>query len=161
MKIRTMENKVHMATYTALGANPSPLAWGEIFSALQQGTVDGQENPLAIILTAKVYEVQHYISMIDLFYSPCVLMINEDIYNGFTAEQKEAFDKAAAEGRDAERAISKEIGDSAREEMEKLGVTFTDVDQSVWVEAVQSVYDDTSLGIDQDMLAAIQAVTGK
>ena len=99
--------------------------------------------------------------MIDLFYSPCVLMINEDIYNGFTAEQKEAFDKAAAEGRDAERAISKEIGDSAREEMEKLGVTFTDVDQSVWVEAVQSVYDDTSLGIDQDMLAAIQAVTGK
>ena len=45
--------------------------------------------------------------------------------------------------------------------MEKLGVTFTDVDQSVWVEAVQSVYEDTSLGIDQDMLAAIQAVTGK
>ena len=161
MKIRTMENKVHMATYTALGANPSPLAWGEIFSALQQGTVDGQENPLAIILTAKVYEVQHYISMIDLFYSPCVLMINEDIYNGFTPEQKEAFDKAAAEGRDAERAISKEIGDSAREEMEKLGVTFTDVDQSVWVEAVQSVYEDTSLGIDKDMLAAIQAVTNK
>ena len=65
------------------------MAWGEIFSALQQGTVDGQENPLAIILTAKVYEVQKYITMIDLFYSPCVLMINEDIYNNFTDEQKE------------------------------------------------------------------------
>ena len=90
-----MENAVHMATYTALGATPTAMAWGEIFSALQQGTVDGQENPLAIILTAKVYEVQKYITMIDLFYSPCVLMINEDIYNNFTDEQKEAFDKAA------------------------------------------------------------------
>ena len=88
MKIRTMENAVHMATYTALGATPTAMAWGEIFSALQQGTVDGQENPLAIILTAKVYEVQKYITMIDLFYSPCVLMINEDIYNNFTDEQK-------------------------------------------------------------------------
>ena len=160
MKIRTMENKIHMATYTALGANPSPLAWGEIFSALQQGTVDGQENPLAIILTAKVYEVQHYISMIDLFYSPCVLMINEDLYNGLTDAQKEAFNKAAEEGKAAERRISKEIGDGARAEMEKLGVTFTDVDQAVWVEAVQSVYSDSSLNIDQDLLAAIRAVTG-
>ena len=88
MKIRTMENAVHMATYTALGATPTAMAWGEIFSALQQGTVDGQENPLAIILTAKVYEVQKYITMIDLFYSPCVLMINEDIYNNFTDEKK-------------------------------------------------------------------------
>ena len=84
VNIRTMENPVHMATYTALGAAPTAMAWGEIFSALQQGTVDGQENPLAIIYTARVHEVQKYCSMIDLFYSPCVLMINEDLYTSWT-----------------------------------------------------------------------------
>jgi len=160
MKIRTMENNVHMATYRALGAMPSALPWGEIFSALQQKTVDGQENPLAIILTAKVYEVQKYISMIDLFYSPCVLMVNEDIYNGLTDEQRDAFDRAAEGGKEAERRISQELASTARASMEAEGIVFTDVDQSVWVEATKSVYEDSSLNIDQDLLAQIRQVTG-
>ena len=146
MKIRTMENAVHMATYTALGATPTAMAWGEIFSALQQGTVD---------------EVQKYITMIDLFYSPCVLMINEDIYNNFTDEQKEAFDKAAEDGKVAERQISQELASSARATMEAEGVVFTDVNKDEWVAAVQSVYDDASLKIDQDLLAKIKAETAK
>ncbi|MDD2957274.1 MAG: DctP family TRAP transporter solute-binding subunit [Lachnospiraceae bacterium] len=161
MKIRTMENSVHMATYSALGATPTAMAWSEIFSALQQGTVDGQENPLAIILTAKVYEVQKYVSMIDLFYSPCVLMISQDIYDGLSDEQKAAFDQAAEEAKDYQRTYSQEVALSAREEMEAQGVTFTDVDQAAWTEATASVYEDSSLGIDADMLAKIQAVTEK
>ena len=160
MKIRTMENPVHMATYEALGATPTAMAWGEIFSALQQGTVDGQENPIAIIYTARVHEVQKYCSMIDLFYSPCVLMINEDLYNGWTDEQRAAFDKAAEEAKDAQRAISQEMNNEFSASMEAEGVTITQVDKEVWKEAVQSVYEDASLNIDQDLLAQIQAVTG-
>lgn len=161
MKIRTMENQVHMATYSALGATPTAMAWGEIFSALQQGTVDGQENPLAIILTAKVYEVQKYISMIDLFYSPCVLIINEDTYNGFNADQKKWFDEAAAYGKVKEREISKSIDDNARADMEGKGIVFTDVDKAAWMDATKSVYDNDSIGIDKDLLAKIRAVTGR
>lgn len=160
LKIRTMENNVHIATYTALGALPSPLAWGEIFSALQQGTVDGQENPLAIILTAKVYEVQKYISVLNLFYSPCVLMISEDVYNSLTAEQQNALNRAAEEGKQAERRISQDLAAAARAAMEDEGVVFTDVDQSVWVEATKAVYDDASLNIDRELLAQIRAITG-
>lgn len=160
MKIRTMENAVHMATYKQLGATPTAMAWGEIFSALQQGTVDGQENPLAIILTAKVYEVQKYLSMIDLFYSPCVLMINEDTYKGFTDEQRKWFDEAAAYGKQQERKISQEIDSKARAEMEKQGVKFTDVNKDEWVKAAMPVYDDTSIGIDKDLLGQIRAETG-
>lgn len=160
MKIRTMENAVHMATYTALGATPTAMAWGEIFSALQQGTVDGQENPLAIILTAKVYEVQKYLSMIDLFYSPCVLMINEDTYNAFSDEQKKWFDEAAEYGKQQERKISQEIDSKARSEMEAQGVTFTDVNKDEWTQAVSSVYDNTSIGIDQALLSQIREQTG-
>lgn len=99
--------------------------------------------------------------MIDLFYSPCVLMINEDIYNNFTDEQKEAFDKAAEDGKVAERQISQELASSARATMEAEGVVFTDVNKDEWVAAVQSVYDDASLKIDQDLLAKIKAETGK
>lgn len=160
MKIRTMENAVHMATYTQLGATPTAMAWGEIFSALQQGTVDGQENPLAIILTAKVYEVQKYLSMIDLFYSPCVLMINEETYNGFTDEQKKWFNEAAEYGKQQERKISQEIDSKARAEMEKQGVTFTDVNKDEWVKAAMPVYDNTTIGIDKDLLGQIRAETG-
>ena len=160
MKIRTMENAVHMATYKQLGATPTAMAWGEIFSALQQGTVDGQENPLAIILTAKVYEVQKYLSMIDLFYSPCVLMINEDIYNGLTDEQKKWFDEAAEYGKQQERKISQDIDSKARAAMEKEGVIFTDVNKDEWVKTVMPVYDDASIGIDKELLAQIRAETG-
>lgn len=160
MKIRTMENPIHMATYTALGAAPNAMAWGEIFSALQQGTVDGQENPLAIIYTARVHEVQKYCSIIDLFYSPCVLMVNEDLYNSWTDEQRAAFDQAAEEAKDAERAISQQMNNDSRANMEADGVIFTDVDKDVWKAAVQSVYEDASLNIDQELLAQIQEVTG-
>ena len=160
MKIRTMENPVHMATYKQLGAIPTAMAWGEIFSALQQGTVDGQENPLAIILTAKVYEVQKYLSMIDLFYSPCVLMINEETYNALTDEQKKWFNEAAEYGKQQERKISQEIDSKARAEMEKQGVTFTDVNKDEWVKAAMPVYDDASLGIDKDLLNQIRSATG-
>lgn len=159
MKIRTMENHTHMATYSALGATPTAMAWGEIFSALQQGTVDGQENPLAIILTAKVYEVQKYISMIDLFYSPCVLMINEDKYNSLTDEQKRYFDEAARYAKGEQRRISQEIDAGARADMESKGIIISDVDKAVWKEAVKSVYSDASLNIDQALLSRIQAET--
>ena len=119
-----------------------------------------QENPLAIIYTARVHEVQKYCSMIDLFYSPCVLMINEDLYNSWTDEQRTAFDKAAEEAKAAERGISQQMNNDFRASMEKEGITFTDVDKEVWKEAVQSVYEDPSLNIDQDLLSQILAVTG-
>ena len=63
LKIRTMENPVHLAAFRALGAQPTPMAWTEVITALQQGTIDGQENPLAIISTAKLFEVQKFCSV--------------------------------------------------------------------------------------------------
>ena len=160
LKIRVAGSDLLGAAYTKWGANWTNANWSEVYTGLQTGTYDGQENPLAIILTAKVYEVQKHVSMIDLFYSPCVLMISEDVYNGFTDEQKEAFDKAAEDGKTAERQISQDIKNNAREAMEAEGVTFTDVDKAVWVEAVQSVYSDSSLGIDEELLGQIRSITG-
>lgn len=153
MKIRTMENNVHMATYNALGATATPMAWSEIFTALQQGTVDGQENPIAIIESAKVYEVQKYVSMIDLFYSPCVLMISQSTYDGLTDTQKEAFDKAAEEAKDYQREYSRNYSDDAIQTMKDAGVTVTEVDKTVWEDAASQVYEQAdSLGLNQELV---------
>ena len=73
LKIRTMESPIHMASFRAMGANPTPMALGELFTALQLGTVDGQENPLAIINTSKFYEVQKFLSITEHFYALRVL----------------------------------------------------------------------------------------
>lgn len=154
MKIRTMENNVHIATYEALGATATPMAWGEIFTALQQGTVDGQENPIAIIESAKVYEVQKYCSMIDLFYSPCVLMISQSIYDGLSDAQKDALTKAADEAKTYQREYSQNYNTDAIKTMEEAGVTVTEVDKEVWKSAIN--YDDiiskSGLKVDQALL---------
>ena len=76
IKIRTMENPIHMATFQLLGAMPTPMAFSELFTALQQGTIDGQENPLVIFDTNKFSEAQDYLSLTGHVYSPSVMMIS-------------------------------------------------------------------------------------
>ena len=162
MKIRTMENKVHMATYTALGATPTAMAMGEVFSALQQGTIDGQENPFSITYYAnKLHEVQPYMTENNLFYSPSVLAISQDVFDGLTEDQQNILLEAADLAKDEQRQIEQRMAVQARKDMEAYGIIISDVDQDEWVEATKSVYDDASLGIDADLLAKIQAVTNK
>ena len=162
MKIRTMENKVHMATYTVLGATPTAMAMGEVFSALQQGTIDGQENPFSITYYAnKLHEVQPYMTENNLFYSPSVLAISQDVFDGLSEDQQKILLEAADLAKDEQRQIEQRMAVQARKDMEAYGIIISDVDQDEWVEATKSVYDDASLGIDADLLAKIQAVTSK
>ncbi len=106
MKIRTMENAIHIATFETLGAIPTPMAWSEVFTALQQGVIDGQENPLVIIDTAKIYEVQKHVSLTGHFYSPAILMINKDLFDSLPDDIQQAILRAEKEARDWERNYS-------------------------------------------------------
>ena len=160
MKIRTMENKVHMATYTVLGATPTAMAMGEVFSALQQKTIDGQENPFSIIYYGnKLHEVQPYMTENNIFYSPAVLCISQDVFDGLTEEQQGWVLESANLAKDEQRQVQQRMAVQARKDMEAYGIIISDIDQEEWIEATKPVYDDTSLGIDADMLAKIQAVT--
>ncbi|MDO4960645.1 MAG: DctP family TRAP transporter solute-binding subunit [Eubacteriales bacterium] len=162
MKIRTMENKVHMATYTQLGATPTAMAMGEVFSALQQGTIDGQENPFSIIYYGnKLHEVQPYMTENNIFYSPAVLCISQDVFDGLTADQQAILIECADQGKVKQREIEQGMAVSGRKAMEEYGIIISDVDQAEWIDATAPVYDDASLGIDADLLAKVQAVTGK
>ncbi|NWG02352.1 MAG: DctP family TRAP transporter solute-binding subunit [Syntrophaceae bacterium] len=86
LKIRTMENPAHMAMVRALGASPTPIAWGEVYMALQQGVVDGQENPVSVIEVAKFNEVQKYLTLDGHVYSILPILINDKFFMSLTPD---------------------------------------------------------------------------
>ena len=95
LKMRTMENPVHIAAYKGLGIITTPMAFPEVFTALQQGTVDGQENPLPVIMSAKFSQVQKHLSLTGHVYSPCIFVMNKGSFDKLSAADKTAFLEAA------------------------------------------------------------------
>jgi tripartite ATP-independent transporter DctP family solute receptor len=95
LKMRTMENPVHIAAYKGLGIITTPMAFPEVFTALQQGTVDGQENPLSVIMAAKFSQVQKHLSLTGHVYSPCIFVMNKAAFDKLGAADKTAFLEAA------------------------------------------------------------------
>jgi len=86
LKIRTMENPAHMAMVKAMGASPTPIAWGEVYMALQQGVVDGQENPVSVIQVAKFNEVQKYLTLDGHVYSILPILMNDKFFSSLSPE---------------------------------------------------------------------------
>ena len=125
LKIRTMDNPIHLAAWKAMGANPTPMAFSELFTAMQQGTVDGEENPLGIITGNKFYEVEKFCYVTEHAYSPYYVVMNLDRYNSLTAEQQEALNKAMAEATKYQYEMSQKYEDDAVAEMEAAGCTVT------------------------------------
>ena len=97
LKIRTPGSAIYQNTFTALGASPSTLNWGEVFTALQQGTIDGQENGLSITNTSGVLEVQPYVTVWSYSYENDLLMINTDIWNYLNEETQQVLREKAVE----------------------------------------------------------------
>lgn len=95
LKIRTQQNDLHLQAWEALGSLPTPMAVTEVYSALQQGVVDGQENPIGAIINNRFGEVQKYMSITDHAFTPVVLLINPGTYDGLSDEDKQIFREAA------------------------------------------------------------------
>ncbi len=95
LKIRTMESPAHMAMVKALGADPTPLAFSELYMALQQGVVDGMECPIALIYDMKFYEVQTNMVKDGHFYNPMIVFINDNVFSKLTPAQQAALQKGA------------------------------------------------------------------
>ena len=104
LKMRTMENPIHIQAYKQFGILPTPMAFTEVFTALQQGTVDGQENPLSVITAAKLDQVQKNLTLTGHVYSPAVILMNKAQWDKLSAADKQAFLDAAKEAVKANRA---------------------------------------------------------
>jgi TRAP-type transport system periplasmic protein len=122
LKIRTMENPVHLAAFDAMGAAPTPMAWPEVISSLQQGVIDGQENPLSVIVSVKLNEVQKYLTVSGHVYSPAMLLVSKPFWDGLDDTQKAAMEKAATEAVVAMRGYVDNVETSGVETLKERGM---------------------------------------
>lgn len=144
LSIRTMENPIHIAAFREWGANPTPMSFSELFTALQQGAVDAQENPALLIMTSRFYEVQDTISLTGHVFSTGVFLVNEDFYKSLSPSDRKLFDEAS------KNYIKKSREDVEKQEQELLTeakekgmnvVELTPEEKDVFVKDAQSVYD--------------------
>lgn len=155
MKIRTMENPVHVRSFVVMGANPTPMAWPEVFSAIQQGVIQGHENNMASIYNTKIYEIQRYVSLTGHFYSPGAVLINKALFDSLPEKAKTALVEAEKVARDWERKqIVKDEEDLAKK-LTELGVTVSIVDKNEWFEASKATVDSFKDKINMKIYEAL------
>jgi tripartite ATP-independent transporter DctP family solute receptor len=123
LKVRTMENQVHMRAFSTLGALPTPMAFSELVPALQQGTVDGQENPIPVIVANNLNQVQRFLSLTRHVYSPAVLIGNPAFLNRLSAADRAIFVQAAKAAVDANRNKVTEDEQNGVAELRRRGMT--------------------------------------
>jgi len=141
LKMRTMENPVHVAAYKGFGIVTTPMAFPEVFTALQQGTVDGQENPLSVIMAAKFDQVQKHLSLTGHVYSPAIFLMNKASFDKLSAADKQVFLDAAKEAVKANRARVDEDDAKGVSELRSKGMTVVEnVDKAKFQAALTPVY---------------------
>ena len=159
LKMRTMENPVHIAAYKGLGIVPTPMAFPEVFTALQQGTVDGQENPLSVIMAAKFDQVQKHLSLTGHVYSPAIFLMNKGAFDKLSAADKQAFLDAAKEAAKANRARVDEDDAKGVAELRAKGMTVTEnVDKARFVATLAPVNAGFEKEFGKANIDAIRAV---
>jgi TRAP-type transport system periplasmic protein len=141
LKMRTMENKVHIEGYKAFGIQPTPMAFPEVFGALQQGTVDGQENPIPVILASKFAQVQKHLSLTSHVYSPAVLILSPRVWAKVADTDKPIFQEAARKAAAAQRKKVNDDETNGVTQLEKSGMSVVrNVDGQAFRDAMKPVY---------------------
>ena len=157
LKMRTMENPIHIQAYRQFGILPTPMAFTEVFTALQQGTVDGQENPLSVITAAKLDQVQKNLSLTGHVYSPAVILMNKTQWDKLSAADKQAFLDAAKEAVKANRARIDDDERKAVADLRSKGMSIVEnVDKAKFQAALGPVYSDFGKRFGQENIDKIK-----
>jgi tripartite ATP-independent transporter DctP family solute receptor len=163
LKVRTMESKVHVATWKTLGVNPTPMAFNQLYSALEQKVVDGQENPAVIIKTNKINEVQKYLTTTGHVYSSSPFMVSKSFWDSLTDKEKDIITKAEKEVRAFERDLNDKQDAQCLVDLTKSGMNVTDLnpgEKEKIVAKLQPVYKEFATSIGEDfvnqLLAAVK-----
>ena len=152
MKIRVMESPLMVGTLNAMGASATPMAYGELYTALQQGVMDGAENAPGNMLNDKFYEVCKYYTLTEHFAPPGVVAIGMKTYNKLPEDLQEYLVKSAAWLGDYEMAEDQKVQAAALEELEKKGVTINKVDKTPFIEGVKPVLEQFSEEIGPEIM---------
>lgn len=156
LKIRTMENAVHITAWKAAGVSPSPMAWGEVFGALQQGVMDGQENPVVVLLTTKVYEVQKYMSLTQHVYSPAIIIMSAKSWAKIPKADQAIIQQAAKDAAVYQRKLGRDNEAKMVDELVGKGMMVTkDVDKTAFQAAMQPAFAEFAKQFGKDKIDAI------
>jgi TRAP-type C4-dicarboxylate transport system substrate-binding protein len=148
-----------MEGYRAFGIQPTPMAFPEVFGALQQGTVDGQENPIPVILASKFSQVQKHLSLTGHVYSPALLITSPRLMNKLSDADKKVFYAAAKNASTAQRKKVNEDEDNGIAQLEKEGMTVVrKVDGQAFRNALIAPYAEYSKEFGADNIRKIQEV---
>lgn len=162
MKIRVPENNLYIDTFAALGANPTPMAFNEVFTGIQQGTVDGFEIVAPVVLANSYYEVCSHISLTKHFFSPNPLMISESLWQTLTEEQQEIFKEAAKLACQEEREWVEKRETEVLEALEEKGMTVDyEVDMEAFKGAVSGLIEEYKPQIGEELVAAVEEICAK
>lgn len=156
LKIRVMENKVHQAAFRQLGADATPMAWGEVFTSLQQGLLDAQENPIPIIYTFKLNEVQKYLSLTAHVYSPAPLLMSKKTWDRLPPEMQKVMLDTARETAQFERGLIREQEQKELGELRAMGMTVIEnPDRAAFREAMRPVFEQFQNRFGKDLVQRI------
>jgi tripartite ATP-independent transporter DctP family solute receptor len=137
LKLRVLENPSYIATYSALGVKATPMAYGEVYTALQQGVIDGGEANAQGYVNDKFVEVAKFFSYTSATYNPITLLINDGLYNSFPADIRQAFDESAKEALAFQKDVARKMDEEAVAKMKAAGVTVTQPELEPFVKAVR------------------------
>jgi len=159
IKIRTMENPIHMASFKAFGANPTPISFNELFTALQQKTVDAQENPIAIIYTSKLYEVQKYLSLTGHVYTNCPYLISKTFLESMPEDLQKIVRDAATDTIVEQRKMTNLQEQELISKLEESGMIINELtaeQKEEFIKAAEPVYEDFIAENGSEMLDKIR-----
>lgn len=155
LKVRTMESKIHVDTWRTLGINPTPMSFNQLYTALEQKVVDGQENPYVIIKTNKLFEVQKYMTNTGHVYSSSVFVISKVFWDELTDKEKEIITKAEREARAFERQLNEKQDNDCLAELVAAGMKVSDLapgEKDKIIQKLQQVYKEFAETIGGDFV---------
>jgi tripartite ATP-independent transporter DctP family solute receptor len=164
LKIRTMQNPIHLEAFRAMGANPTPMPFSEVFTALQQKTIDGQENPIPTIWLSKFYEVQKFVSLTGHVYGPHIVLIGKKLWDSFPAGDQKVIAEAAQESAIYQRSINRKMNRDFVDNLKKAGINVTELtpaQHKAFVDACAPVYATWEPKIGKALLDEFRATVNK
>ena len=166
LKLRVIPNPVYLETFKALKANPVPMAFGELYTALENRTVDGQENPYSVILSNKFFEVQKYVSATNHTFTQNVIIVSKKFWDGLSPEEQKMLRDSFAETRQYQRDQTVAAAEKSLGELKAKGMQFNEIAPAEYarmqdatkrvIEKFSGEYDQTRVKLFTSELARIR-----
>lgn len=161
IKIRVAEVKIRLESFSALGASPIPMAFGELYTGLKLGTVDGQENPLPLIYSSKFYEVQKYLSITKHIWSTAILAINKKIWDNLPKNYQEILERNALKFAEYNNELVREGEKELETKLTSLGMKVNQIDPAPFIKAVKPVWDKYTPIFGKEIMDLVRKYTAE